>query len=297
MSKKQICIDLETGGFDPNEVSSLTVGLVVHEMRSGKVFDKLYLEIKESDGIYRVTAGALKVNKLDLVKHDAKALEPEEAVGQIIDFLKKNFKNELPATVSGQNTPFDIGFMKVLFQKADADYNDFFHYSYLDTMTILRFLAALDIIPPQACRLDGAAKHFGIPLGKGAHNALKDAEATVALFAKLAELFDGTGDVEEEIEEEEEKEAKASPKKRGRPAKKDKKNKKVKEDIVNETDETDEADEDDWGLDEDDWGLDEDDWGLDEDDDQEEDEKNVPEALEENIEETESEDEDELEDD
>lgn len=272
-SNKILVLDTETGGLDPSNASLLTVGMIAADYGTGKVHDQLYLEIKHD--IYEVAAGALRVNKIkDLVKHDKSAVSCKDAVGQIVDFLEKNFKKSVPVAPFGQNINFDIGFMKQLFKKANADYNDFFSYQYLDTMPILRFLAMLDVIPQSAVKLDGARKHFNIKTKRGAaHNALDDCEATLALIRALADLFIGGGeDIEEEAEEEKsaKKKAKKSKKKSSPGEKKGKKKKKEEEP---------EEEEDELVLD-------------DEEEDEDEDE-DTPEELEEEDEDEEEEDEDE----
>ncbi len=275
-----LIFDTETGGLDPLNTSLLTIGFVVSNIRTGKIVDKLYLECSEADWVYRVTAGALKVNKIkDLVKHDKNADNPEAAVGKIVDFLKKNF-SKLPVPPAGQNTPFDIGFVRELFRKAGANYNDFFHYSYHDTMPILRFLAALGVIPPSAVRLNGARKFFELKTKRGtAHNALDDCEATAMLFAKLADMFDGGNKTPDELDDDEDEKPatkkKASKKKskkaddeeeEEKPSKKKKKKKKKAK-------EEDDEDDDDLNLDDDD-----DEENSDAEDD-EDDDDNTPDEL------------------
>ena len=275
MSKKVLVFDTETGGLDSNEHDVLTLGFVAADIVSGKIHDKLYIEV--SHDTYRVTGKALQVNGIDLVKHHKKALTEKDAVGQIVDFIKKNFKGNIPVTPAGQNLPFDEGFVKKLFEKAGAKYNDFIHYSYLDTMPVLRFLAKLGVIPDSACRLQGAKKHFDVKQKRGSsHNAIGDAEATVAIFAKLAELVNPSEDKAKDDVEETEEEQKPK-KKRGRPKNKAKvepepeEENDLPEELEDDEDDNSDDDEDDNLDDDDDDDNDDDDDDLkdDEDDDEE----------------------------
>lgn len=292
---KILIFDTETGGFDPSKVSCLTAGFVVADIKTGKITDKLYIECNEADDVYRVSAGALRVNKLDIVKHDKNAIGPEEAVGKIVDFIKKNFKGKpIPG---GQNTPFDINFLKELFRKGGADYEDFFHYAYHDTMPILRFLAALGLIPAGAQKLDGARKHFDIKTKRGkAHNALDDCEATAMLFAKLSEFFVGGAAEDADDGEEEEEETKKSSKKTTKKSSKKKDDeKKSSKKTSKKKDEEEEEDDEDFDLDdEEELDLDDDEEGEGGDEeDEEEDEDETPDELEDDEDEDEEDDEDE----
>lgn len=203
---KILILDTETGGLDPTKYSCLTAALVAVDLNKKKVIDKLYVQFKHD--VYRVHPKALEVNRIDLIKHDKEALPVKEAVGKIVDFIQKNFKGAMPARPGGQNYPFDEGFLKVLFAEAGADFSKFVHYSYLDTLPILRLMATFDIIPESACRLDGARKQFNIQSKKGgqAHHAMTDVEDTISLFSILAEILQGGGTKAKDDNEDDESE-------------------------------------------------------------------------------------------
>lgn len=198
---KVLILDTETGGLDPAKHSLLTAAFVAVDLKKGKILDRLYLQIKHET--YHVTPRAMEVNKIDLIKHDKEATPVKEAVGKVVDFIQKNFKGTTPARPGGQNYPFDEGFLKVLFTEAGAKFGDFVHYSYLDTLPVLRLMATFDLIPEAACRLDGARKEFKLPAKKSgqAHHAMTDAEDTINLFAALVDRIQGSGKTVAEQEE------------------------------------------------------------------------------------------------
>lgn len=275
-----LVFDTETGGFDPQTNSLLTVAFAAVNPKTWQIIDTIDLKIKRD--VYHVTGGALRVNKIDINKlnSDKKSLSPADAVQTIIEFLQKNFK-KLPAKPAGQNTPFDIGFVTKLFEDVGAVYNDFIHYAYLDTMPVLRLLNLLGDIPDSACSLQGAKRHFGIKQKRGAaHDALGDVEATVELFRELCKgLGAGEGAVDDdddydedgdegtdEADAEEAAEESKSKKKGKKKAPTKKKGKKAVDDEDDDDDEDDEEPED---LDE----LEDDEEDEDEEEEEDEDEE------------------------
>jgi len=241
---KILVFDCETGGLDPQNHTCLSMAFVVADLKTGKISDRLYIELKEPPGpngesTYHVTGKALSINNIDLKKHYEKALVPEDAVGKINDFVKKNFKKERPV-LAGHNVPFDIGFLKYLYTKVGANYESFFHYHYQDTLPILRFLVALGIVPGKACTLGGARLHFGIKSKKGskAHHALTDCEDTAVLFSKLVECL--THDDEEDDGDTVERQ-KQKPKKSKRKSKKNDEESEEKVELDDEDEQDDES--------------------------------------------------------
>lgn len=277
-----LVFDTETGGFDPQTNSLLTVAFAAVNPKTWQIIDTIDLKIKRD--VYHVTGGALRVNKIDINKlnSDKKSLAPADAVQTIVEFLQKNFK-KLPAKPAGQNTPFDIGFVTKLFEDVGAVYNDFIHYSYLDTMPVLRLLNLLGDIPDSACSLQGAKRHFGIKQKRGAvHDALGDVEATVELFRELCkglsagedavddDDYDEDGDEGTDEAAAEESKSKKKSKKKA-PAKK--KGKKAVDDEDDDDDEDDEEPEDLDELEEDEEDEDEEEEEDEEDDDEDEDDE------------------------
>lgn len=68
--------DCETGGIGP-DYSLLTCYLLVTDNQFN-VIDDLYLYLKPDDGIFKVCAEALNVNRIDLKVHGTKAITYKE---------------------------------------------------------------------------------------------------------------------------------------------------------------------------------------------------------------------------
>lgn len=270
-----LVFDTETGGFDADKNSLLTAAFAAVNPKTWEIIDSIDLKIKHD--VYHVTGGALRVNKIDIFKHnsDKKSLAPADAVQTIIEFLQKNF-SKLPAQPAGQNTPFDIGYITKLFEDVGAVYSDFIHYRYLDTMPVLRLLALLGEIPDSACSLQGAKKYFGIKQKRSAaHDALGDVEATAAVFQKLCEglsVGEDSVDDDDDDDDDEEEEVTTSRKKTAKKTPTKKKGKKVAEDEEDDDEDDDEEPED---LDEleDDDGDEEDEDEYEDDEDEEDEEE------------------------
>lgn len=181
MNQKIIVFDTETGGLDPLKHSLLQVGIMVCE--NGKVLDKRRINIVHDT--YHVTPKAMEINKIDLATHTG--CTPEEAVDEIVEFVRAHFKK--PAQVLGHNVPFDVGFMKKLFQDAGVDYDSVFSYRLLDTSSFARVLEFSGVIE-RGGSLGQLAETFGIEFDKTAlHDALVDCEVTYKLLIEMSKLL------------------------------------------------------------------------------------------------------------
>lgn len=181
MNQKIIVFDTETGGLDPLKHSLLQVGIMVCE--NGEVLDKKRINIVHET--YHVTPFAMKVNKLDLANHAG--VTPAEAVEEIVAFVRAHFKK--PAQVLGHNVPFDVGFMKKLFQDTGVDYESVFSYRLLDTSSFARVLEFSGAIE-RGGSLGQLAETFNIEFDKTAlHDALVDCEVTYKLLIEMSKLL------------------------------------------------------------------------------------------------------------
>ena len=147
---KYLCFDTETGGLEPTKHDLLSVTFFVVNAATDKVEDKLELFIKPEAGEpYRVTAEALKVNKIDLVKHDAIAISTTEAALKVKIFLNNVFMRGHKERLIplGHNVPFDIAFSQIGLGFSKAEWQKYVHYRTLDTATIGRFLVDTGVFP------------------------------------------------------------------------------------------------------------------------------------------------------
>jgi DNA polymerase-3 subunit epsilon len=178
--KELLFLDTETGGLDSRENSLLSVGLV--HWRDGEILDTL--EVKVKHDIYKVTAKAMEVNKIDLATHDIQAVYPDVAWYIITKWLATRF-TELPVTVVGHNVGFDMSFMMQLAPKSVLD--TVLSYRTVDTSAILKYLYISGVLDQDIRGITAALEHFGISW-EDQHNALSDATVTAQLFNRLVSL-------------------------------------------------------------------------------------------------------------
>lgn len=138
-------IDTETGGLTPQHsllsVSCIGVDKDFNIISVPTVAPGLYLRIKHEE--YALTAGALSVNKIDLLQHHAAGLTLQEARSALRTFiadvmLRCGNKRLVPA---GHNVGFDVQFIRANLL-TDTEWDNYFTYPVLDTAAIARFLNA-----------------------------------------------------------------------------------------------------------------------------------------------------------
>ena len=83
-----LAIDTETGGIGSDK-SLLTAYFLILD-KDFKIVDDLLLLTRPEDGVYRVTSDALKINGINLIEHDSKAVFYKKAGTLLYDFLIKN---------------------------------------------------------------------------------------------------------------------------------------------------------------------------------------------------------------
>jgi DNA polymerase III alpha subunit (gram-positive type) len=147
----------------------------------------LYLKLKHEE--YALTAGALSVNKINIVEHNATGLTLRDAQTMLLAFLDEMLqlsgrKRLVPA---GHNVGFDVQFIRANLLD-DAQWDRYFTYPAFDTAAIARFLNA-------------TGKHDGgyslgrlrdkfVPRMSGGdlHNAEVDNLTTIALAKKFVDM-------------------------------------------------------------------------------------------------------------
>jgi DNA polymerase-3 subunit epsilon len=184
MPDRLLFIDTETGGLDPGKHSLLSVAMVVWEDR--QIIDST--EILVNDGILSVTAEALSINRIDIVKHRQSALSPSRAMDEILSFIGKHFPGREKITLAGHNVHFDAAFLKAFFSTNNKDFSQFFSHRIIDTSSILHFLYLSGYLKQKAISSDEAFAFFDIQV-EGRHTAKGDAIATAELFTKLLSLL------------------------------------------------------------------------------------------------------------
>lgn len=186
MSDLLCFLDTETGGLDPETTSLLTAAFAIYDTAKKVVIDTLELSVRHEP--YHVSAGALNVNKIDLVRHHQEARTPGQCVDMIKDFLYNRYK-DTAAVLVGHNIAFDIGYLKKMY--ADTSHSELytkcFSHRSLDTFGIAEFLKQTGKLQVDRCSGTHLFRHFGIKV-EGRHTALGDCLATVQLFEKLTEV-------------------------------------------------------------------------------------------------------------
>lgn len=181
---RYLVFDTETGGLDPRRHSLLSLGLVASE--DGRVLESLEILLRHED--YGVSAGGLKVNRIDLVKHHEAALDAPAALAALDAFCARHF-SEGAVTLVGHNVAFDRAFLGAFLESQGRELEPRFSHRTLDTHAIAAALRDAGRLP-STLRLssDALFAHFGIQVPEGArHTALGDALATHALYWKLVE--------------------------------------------------------------------------------------------------------------
>uniref|UniRef100_UPI004055C62E 3'-5' exonuclease n=1 Tax=Acetatifactor sp. TaxID=1872090 RepID=UPI004055C62E len=166
MINTYISIDLETTGLNPKEDRIIEIGAV--KVVEGQAVDTFSTLINPGRKLEERITELTGITDDDLT--DAPFIE------EIFPKLELFLEN-LP--ILGHSILFDFSFLK----KAAVNCNRNFEKEAIDTLKIARkYLAQLE-----HRNLDYLCEYYQIP--HKAHRALQDAEATSALYHKLAEIF------------------------------------------------------------------------------------------------------------
>lgn len=183
--KKYFMFDFETGGFSETEESPLSVYGIILNSNLEKL-DEIDLKIMPDDGRYHVHIDALKVNKIDLLKHAEVAISATDAGVKLRDFL---FKHGTTGRLipSGHNIDLDVRFAKSLV----PDWRSLCEHRWLDTSTIAQFLQLLGKIPMNNNgSLAQLSKHFGIDTTNH-HDAKVDVGMCHSVLTAMVNLLGG----------------------------------------------------------------------------------------------------------
>jgi len=178
---KLLVIDTETTGLSPRFNQLLTVGLLPIEVgkNSLEILGEEHLFIKHER--YNTSAVAMGVNKINLITHGMKGMQPWQACKKIGKFVDKY--DLLTTPLLGHNLGFDRGFLNELFEK-EAEENPLSEESH-DTMHTWRMLKKQGKIPSELrSTLGTLAEYFNINYTK-AHDALADCHITAKVYHKM----------------------------------------------------------------------------------------------------------------
>jgi len=180
-------LDTETGGLDSGQHSLLSMGLVVGD--EGVVRHSMEILIKHE--AYVVSAGGLKVNRIDLVQHDAAALGAVEVLAVLDVFLQQYFPcAKEPITLVGHNVAFDRDFLGVFLAEQGRPLEPRFSHRLIDTHSIASALRDAGKLALPNLSSSALFAHFGIQIPEDKrHTALGDALGTFELYWKLVGLM------------------------------------------------------------------------------------------------------------
>jgi DNA polymerase III epsilon subunit-like protein len=186
-SQPLLFLDTETGGLDPRSHSLLSIGLVVGD--GPRVVNSLEILIRHEP--YVVSAGGMKVNRIDLVKHSAQALDPAMALTVLDVFLDQHFPHLCkPILLAGHNVTFDQAFLATFLRGQGRGLEPRFSHRLVDTHSLAAGLRDAGRLPLDSLGSSALFEHFGIQVPEDQrHTALGDALATFELYWKLVDLM------------------------------------------------------------------------------------------------------------
>ncbi len=149
------------------------------------------LEILVRHEPYVVSAGGLKVNRINLVEHTAAALDPPVALTVLEVFLDQHFPHLCqPIILAGHNIAFDQAFLGAFLAGQGRGPGPRFSHRTVDTHAIAAALRDAGRLPLDNLSSTALFAHFGIQVPEEKrHTALGDALATFELYWKLVELM------------------------------------------------------------------------------------------------------------
>jgi DNA polymerase III epsilon subunit-like protein len=165
-----LCIDFETTGLDIREGKHqpISVGALAVKSDTLEIVDKVYIECKAELQRFEWDPGAERIHGLSPEHLDTQP-DMKEAATALFAFIVKHFKSGDAITIIGHNPQFDAGCL-LLWMK-EIGINLRLSHRKIDTFSIGFALFAAEN-SNQLFELVGVKRN--------AHNALEDAEATVA---------------------------------------------------------------------------------------------------------------------
>lgn len=190
MTRKLLLVDTETGGRNPATNSLLTVYAAIVDSKSLEVITERHWKVKPDDGIFKVTAGGLEVNKIDLIQHSKEAqfytVGSRRWSAEFLDFIW--LPNEEPARIFGHNVHYDVASIT---SAIGSEWQKNISRRQLDTAAIGLFLQNCGLIPEyglEELSLQALANHFGIS-HESLHDARTDALLTLEVYRRFRSMI------------------------------------------------------------------------------------------------------------
>ncbi|NCX93928.1 MAG: ribonuclease T [Gammaproteobacteria bacterium] len=182
-----IVVDVETGGLDPEKNALLEVAaisLTLNDELQLCIEDRLVLKIKP-DPQCAIVPEALKINKIDLSKHNETAIDEPDALREFFGFARKAIKKHdcLRGILVGHNATFDLSFIHAAAERHQLKRNPFHPFSVIDTVGLAGLFYGQTVLKIACEKAEITFKD------SDAHNALYDAEKTAELFCAIHNLW------------------------------------------------------------------------------------------------------------
>jgi len=182
---KYLALDTETGGLLP-ENSLLTAYFEILDENFNMV-DSLSLTIKPLDGIYKLCAGGMAVNNINIIEHDKVAITEKEAGTLLYQFLNKNKSDEVLIPF-GSGVIGDINKLKSSIISSGS-LEKFISHRVLDTGIIARYLQLVGNLSNDiGTGLHALRDYFSIKISGVDHSADVDVKISIEVLKKLIEL-------------------------------------------------------------------------------------------------------------
>lgn len=181
-----VAIDTEHGGFIPSPTLLESYFGIYND--KWELIDQVLLKTKPDNGVYRVSAQALEVNKIDIIQHDKEAVSFKEAGGSLYGLLDEHSQGGKYKLIPvGHNVPGDIMLINEHILNHGA-WTKHVSYRVLDTGSVGQYLRAKGIIPQDIKGSLGAlCEFFNVPL-LNAHTAKADGDASAMLMKAMLEM-------------------------------------------------------------------------------------------------------------
>lgn len=188
---KLLFLDVETGGIGLDK-SLLSLHCIVTDKDFQEIDSKGWL-LKPDDGIYRVDAEALAINRINLISHDGQAIIYKRAAEQLYQFLCNH-------SIMGKEklTPVGHGVRMDLFHIADKLLNEktlfqFVSFRCLDTQAIAQWFRLIGELPEEETGgLESLGRRYCIPIGPDQlHTAKGDTELTASVLFEMVKQYNG----------------------------------------------------------------------------------------------------------
>ncbi len=176
-----IFLDTETGGFNCQTDSLLSIGVIAYDDRADTILDAKEIYVWDDDLLKNPEA--LRVNGIKCADHAEKALSREAAALALMSFVRPEWRR---AMMIGHNAPFDVGFIRALL--GDDGFSVLFFNNALCTMQLVMWFKEAGILPKGITGLQKACAHFQINTGV-AHTALADAKSTLELYRRMMRML------------------------------------------------------------------------------------------------------------